>query len=45
MKGGAMNNRTKEVLNGILDRFKTGDIPDAIALASYPKFQRDEGRS
>lgn len=34
-----MNSRTKEVLNGILDRFKTGDIPDAIALASNPMIQ------
>lgn len=34
-----MNSRTQEVLSGILERFKTGDIPDAIALASYPKFQ------
>jgi hypothetical protein len=34
-----MNTRTKEVLSGILESFKTGDIPDAIALASYPKFQ------
>ena len=34
-----MNNRTKDVLNGILERFQPGDIPDAIALASNPKFQ------
>ncbi len=34
-----MNNRTKEVLTGILERFQTGDIPEAIALATNPKFQ------
>jgi len=31
-----MKNRVKQVLNTILDKFKSGDIPDAIALASYP---------
>lgn len=32
-----MNQRVKEVLTGILERFKTGDIPEAIAFASYPR--------
>ncbi len=31
-----MNNRVKEVLTGILERFKSGDIPGAIAYATYP---------
>jgi len=32
-----MNNKVREVLNGILARFRSGDIPEAIALASYPR--------
>ncbi len=32
-----MNQKVREVLTVILDRFKTGDIPEAIALASYPR--------
>ena len=31
-----MNNKVKEVLAGILELFKSGDIPAAIALATYP---------
>ena len=31
-----MNSKVKEVLDNILDRFKSGDIPEAIAMASYP---------
>lgn len=31
-----MNERVKSVLNGILERFRIGDIPEAVALASYP---------
>jgi len=31
-----MNDRTKEVLNVILEKFRSGDIPEAIALASFP---------
>ena len=31
-----MSNKVKEVLNGIVDMFKTGDVPQAIAFATYP---------
>jgi len=31
-----MYGKVKQVLNDILERFKSGDIPEAIALASYP---------
>jgi len=31
-----MNERVRTVLGGILERFASGDIPEAIALASYP---------
>lgn len=31
-----MNSKIKLVLNSILEKFKSGDIPEAIALASYP---------
>ena len=31
-----MNEKVKAVLDGILERFKLGDIPEAVALASYP---------
>ena len=31
-----MNERVKKVLNVIVDKFKSGDIPEAVALASYP---------
>jgi len=31
-----MNNRVKETLNGIVDKFRSGEIPHAVALASYP---------
>ncbi|MCK5743484.1 MAG: antirestriction protein [Caldisericia bacterium] len=31
-----MNTKVKDVLATILERFKSGDIPEAIALASYP---------
>lgn len=31
-----MNDRVKETLNGILERFRTGDIPQAIAYSVYP---------
>ena len=31
-----MNQKVREVLTTILERFKTGDIPETIALASYP---------
>ena len=31
-----MNNNVKAVLDKILEKFKTGDIPEAVALASFP---------
>jgi len=31
-----MNDRIKQVLNGILERFKSGDIPEAVACSMYP---------
>ena len=31
-----MNDKIKQVLNGILDRFKSGDIPEAVAYSMYP---------
>jgi len=31
-----MNEKVKQVLNQILDRFKSGDIPDAVVYAFYP---------
>lgn len=31
-----MNEKVKQVLDGILDKFKSGEIPEAVALASYP---------
>lgn len=31
-----MNSKAKEVLNSILDRFKSGDIPQAIAYSVFP---------
>lgn len=31
-----MNKKIKEVLDGILERFKSGDIPDAVACAMFP---------
>ena len=31
-----MNDNVKKVLTGIIDTFKSGDIPQAVALASFP---------
>jgi antirestriction protein ArdC len=31
-----MNDRVKAVLNTIVEKFKSGEIPEAVALASYP---------
>ena len=31
-----MNDKVKQVLNTIVEKFKTGEIPDAVALASFP---------
>ena len=36
--------QVREVLNGILERFKSGDIPEAIALASYPRLDIPSGQ-
>jgi len=31
-----MNERVKEVLTTILDKFKSGDIPEAVAYSMFP---------
>ena len=31
-----MNDKVKNVLNTIIDKFKSGDIPQAVALATFP---------
>ena len=31
-----MNDKVKQVLNVILDKFKSGDIPEAVAISMYP---------
>ena len=31
-----MNDKVKTVLNTIVEKFKTGEIPDAVAMASFP---------
>jgi len=31
-----MNNKVKQVLNVILDKFKSGDIPEAVAYSVFP---------
>ena len=31
-----MNDRVKNVLDSILERFRTGDIPEAIAYSMFP---------
>jgi hypothetical protein len=31
-----MNDRIKEILDGILERFKSGDIPEAVAYSMFP---------
>lgn len=31
-----MQDRVKQVLNNIVDKFKSGDIPEAVAMATYP---------
>lgn len=31
-----MNDRVKSVLNSILQKFKNGDIPEAIAYSMFP---------
>jgi len=31
-----MNKRVKNVLNAIVEKFKSGEIPEAVAMASYP---------
>ena len=31
-----MNERVREILDGIIDKFKSGEIPEAVAMASFP---------
>jgi len=31
-----MNEKVKSVLNSVLERFETGDIPEAIAYSIFP---------
>ena len=31
-----MNDKVRKVLNDIVDRFRAGDIPEAVAMASFP---------
>ena len=31
-----MNERVREILDGIMDKFKSGEIPEAVAMASFP---------
>ena len=31
-----MNDKVKQILNLILDKFKSGDIPEAVAYSMYP---------
>jgi hypothetical protein len=38
-KEGVMNQKVRQVLAQVLEQFRTGDIPKAIAFASYPRFQ------
>jgi antirestriction protein ArdC len=36
-RGGAeMNNRVRQVLDVIVEKFKSGEIPEAVAMASFP---------
>jgi hypothetical protein len=39
-----MNSNVKTVLEEILERFKSGDIPQAVALASFPCFDVPSSR-
>ena len=39
-----MNNKVKQVLNTIVEKFKTGEIPDAVALASFPMADIPSGK-
>ena len=39
-----MNSKIKSVLDGILEKFRTGDIPEAVALASFPAADIPSGR-
>ena len=31
-----MNERVKQVLNVVVEKFKSGEIPEAVAMASFP---------
>ena len=35
-KGGLMNTTVKQALNVVLEKFKTGDIPEAVAYSIFP---------
>jgi len=39
-----MNNRVKEVLNIIVEKFKSGEIPEAVAMASFPVHDIPSGK-
>lgn len=39
-----MHDRVKQVLNHIVERFQSGDIPEAIALATFPVADVPSGR-
>ena len=39
-----MQDRVKQVLNTIVEKFKSGDIPEAVALATYPAANVPSGR-
>ena len=32
-----MTDRVSAVLENVIDKFKTGEIPDAVAIAMFPK--------
>jgi len=39
-----MNSKIKLVLDSILEKFRTGDIPEAVALASFPAADMPSGK-
>lgn len=39
-----MQDRVKQVLNTILDKFKSGDIPEAVAMATFPAVNVPSGK-
>jgi len=42
--GMKMNNKVRQVLNTIVEKFKTGEIPDAVALVSFPMADIPSGK-